>query len=407
METGGAVPLSRGFSGADQAAPLDTNAKFDGHPVSSGAFSEVDKATGEILLGYDPLLKWELQNVARRYLGTGHRLAKCHRIRREDSTIQLRVSDEHKKAFYSGLQTCGLVWLCPVCAPKIQAVRSAELETAIELAKERGLVVDLVTLTLPHRKGQTLAELEEVLRRAYRSMRESRGYRDLTKSLGLVGTVASEEVTWGPETWWHPHVHLLRFRSEGEISSRGKLVTDDLRLFELWRAAVVRRGWETPKLQGFSVQDGTHAHGYVQKLGRPEEAFNWKLSDEMARSHTKRGRGERYTPFDFLRMGATDAEGPWRGLWREYAGVYKGRQQLRWSKGLRERLGVQQMGSDEQIAESIGETWSWARDLTDRDWAVIRRFDARGELLQLAPHVGRAGVEIYMQQLYEREKRHG
>lgn len=399
MRQGSSVPLSRGLSGADQAAPLDTNAKFVGHPVQDGVSEGVNRETGEVLQSYDPLLKWELQDVARRYLPTGHRLANCHRVRREDSSVQLRMSEERQKAFYSGLQTCGLVWLCPVCAPKIQAVRSSELEQAIERAEAEGLVVDLVTLTLPHRRGQTLAELEGVLRHAYRSMQNARGYRELRKELGLAGTVASEELTWGPETGWHPHLHVLRFRAAGPVSKQGKMTAADLRLFELWRSAVERRGWESPKLAGFSVQDGSQAHAYVQKLGDPKEAFTWRLSDEMARSHTKRGRGLRYTPFDFLRMGAEDAEGPWRGLWREYAEVYKGRQQLRWSKGLRERLGVVSQGTDEQIAESVGERWTWARELSSDDWALVRRHRARGVLLQVAEQAGRSGVDLYLREL--------
>lgn len=402
METGGVVPLSRGLSGVAERPSLDTNAKFVGHPVQDGVSEGVDRETGEVLQSYDPLLKWELQDVARRYLPTGHRLANCHRVRREDSSVQLRMSEERQKAFYSGLQTCGLVWLCPVCAPKIQAVRAGELEQAIEQAEAEGLLVDLVTLTLPHRRGQSLKELEEVLRHAYRSMQNSRGYRELREAVGLVGTVASEELTWGPETGWHPHLHILRFRRTGGMSRRGKLTAADLRLFELWRSAVERRGWESPNLCGFSVQDGSHAHQYVQKLARPEEAFTWGLPDEMARSHTKRGRGERYTPFDLLRMGAEGAEGPWKALWREYAEVYKGRQQLRWSKGLRERLAVGSLGTDEQIAESLGESWTWARDLDAEDWALVRRHRARGVLLQVAELAGRSGVELYLTELRRR-----
>jgi len=356
-----------------------------------------------VLQGYDPLLKWELQDVARRYLPEGHRLAKCHRIRRADAkNVEVRCSEEHASAFYAGLQTCGLVWLCPVCAPKIQAVRAAELELAIELAEERGLMVDLVTLTLPHKRGDSLREVEAVLRKAYRSMQQSRGYRVLEAELFMFGTVASEELTWGPGTGWHPHVHLLRFRrGGGEVSRKGKLTALDLRLFELWKASVGRRGWELPTLAGFSVQDGTQAARYVQKLARPEEAFTWGLADEMTRSHTKRGRSRvRYTPFDLLRQGAEGVEGPWKSLWREYAEVYKGRQQLRWSKGLRERLGVVSMGTDEEIVEGIGERYSWCRFLAPEEWQLIRKHKARGVLLQVAVIAGRSGVELFLEELW-------
>lgn len=404
MDVGRAGPLEEGRPGAGTAPPLITNAKFVCHPVQDSVSGGWNLATGEVIETWDPLLKWELQDVARRFLPRGHRLANCHRVRREDSSIQVRFSEEHTKAFYSGLQTCGLGWLCPVCAPKIQAVRAAELQRAIDQAAELG-VVDMVTLTVPHRKGQSLQEVDGVRRRAWRSMQNTRGYRDLAKELGLVGVVVSDEVTWGPETGWHPHAHVLRFRRPGPVSRRGKLTRPDLRLFELWRGAVERRGWETPKLGGFSVQDGSRAAEYVAKLGKPEEAFTWGLADEMTRSHTKRGRsGLRFTPFDFLRAGAEGREGPWGGLWREYAAAVKGRQQLRWSQGLRERLGVFDVGTDEEIAESIGEAWTWARDLGPEDWHVVRRYRVRGELLRVAELTGRAGVDLFLGELHRRAR---
>ena len=367
----------------------------------------MDLETGEILPPFDPLLKWELQNVARRFLPRGHRLAKCHRIRRADSSVQVRVREEDRKAFYAGLQTCGLVWLCPVCAPKIQAYRAAELALAIEQATAQGLLVELVTFTAPHSRSDRLSDLEEKAGKAFRSMMNGRPYRRLVEELGIVGSIAAGEVTWGEVNGWHPHRHTLRFRKSGPaLGSRHKLAAHDLELFGLWRSAVERHGLGKADVRAFSVEDGSKANEYVQKMATEAVRFRWGTEDEMARSHTKRGRFGNMTPFDFLRMGAAGVQGSWEHLWREYAAAYKGKTQLRWSKGLRNRLGVTETATDEQLSESLGERWSWARDLTDDDWRLVRAWNGRGELLQVAAQAGKEGIDHYLAELRRREE-HG
>lgn len=407
MDDGSAVPTFSGPFWAENRPPLDTNAKLGGQPANSGSFGKVDSETGEVLPPFDPLLKWELQNVARRFLPRGHRLAKCHRIRRAESVVEVRASEEHGRAFYAGLQTCGLVWLCPVCAPKIQAYRAAELALAIEQAQDQGLVVELVTFTAPHSRSDSLADLEERAGKAFRSMTNGRPYRRLSAELGIVGSVSAGELTWGELNGWHPHRHTLRFRKAGPaMGSRHKLAAHDLEIFGLWRSAVERHGLGRADVRGFSVEDGSRASEYVQKMATEAVRFRWGTEDEMARSHTKRGRFGNLTPFDFLRMGAAGAEGAWGRLWREYAAAYKGKTQLRWSPGLRNLLGVTETATDEQLAQSLGESWSWARELSDDDWRLVRAWNARGELLQVATLAGREGVEHYLAELRRRE-RHG
>jgi len=399
VDAGSAVPPSRGLSRAAERPALDTIASYPSIPSQTQVSAPLDLATGELLQAFDSLAKWELQNVARRYLDAGHRLSFCHRVRKADDSVQVRMASEQPRAFYAGLQTCGLVWLCPVCAPKIQAVRAAELKLAIEHASAEGLHVDMVVLTIPHGRRDDLRELVAGFRKAYASMTQSRAYRELAAELGLVGTVVSHEVTWGEGSGWHPHAHVLRFRERGgPPAPSGELHDHDARLFEMWRRAVERRGLGKPTVRAFRVQDARQAHEYVQKLARAGR-FAWGIDDEMVRSHSKRGREGRFSPFDLLRQGAEGTEGPWRELWRTYAAVYKGSRQLVWSNGLKRRLGASEGRTDSEIAESIGERYVWARILTDDDWALVRRHKARGVLLQVAELAGRDGIELYLSEL--------
>ena len=65
-----------------------------------------------------------------------------------------RSADGH--AFTSGLQTCGSVWICPICSFKIRMKRAIELAVAIAVHKGRGGSVLLLTLTTQHSHGEPL-----------------------------------------------------------------------------------------------------------------------------------------------------------------------------------------------------------------------------------------------------------
>ncbi len=45
------------------------------------------------------------------------------------SQVEIRIKDGG--AYYCGVETCGNVWLCPVCSPKIHHRRAEELRTAL------------------------------------------------------------------------------------------------------------------------------------------------------------------------------------------------------------------------------------------------------------------------------------
>ena len=134
-------------------APLGTNAKF------SAVSEKVDPETGEVTGGapaYDPMLarvqRFMLQSVARRFLPKS-RTDKCLRLRTKGKEIQVWQSTEYKTASYAGLQTCGSVWACPVCAAKIAERRRAEVVAAMaaHMADGGGMLLLTIAATLQRR----------------------------------------------------------------------------------------------------------------------------------------------------------------------------------------------------------------------------------------------------------------
>ncbi|RYF42549.1 MAG: hypothetical protein EOO38_19610, partial [Cytophagaceae bacterium] len=138
------------------AAALGSNAKYSAPPQA------VDPDTGEITGGeqvYNPMLarvqRFMLQSVARRFL-PGSRTDKCMRLRQGSKEIQVWQSKEHKTTSYSGLQTCGSVWACPVCSAKIAERRRVEIIAAMAAHKAAGGCMHLLTLTAPHQRSDAL-----------------------------------------------------------------------------------------------------------------------------------------------------------------------------------------------------------------------------------------------------------
>src|SRR5215467_13175961 len=64
------------------------------------------------------------------------------------SQVEIRIKDG--SAYYCGLETCGNVWLCPVCSAKIHRRRADELRDALTVWESQGHAATLVTITVPH-----------------------------------------------------------------------------------------------------------------------------------------------------------------------------------------------------------------------------------------------------------------
>ena len=94
-----------------------------------------DAETGEVFTPKDSaksrVERWALKSVVNRLLPAS-RTSKCMVLRAPITgvglmPIEIHRSKQHKKSFYHGLMTCGDVWNCPVCNPKISERRRGEL----------------------------------------------------------------------------------------------------------------------------------------------------------------------------------------------------------------------------------------------------------------------------------------
>lgn len=328
--------------------------------------------------------KWHLQDAARHLLPDEKQLGHCHKtIARRSDGVEIWASE--KGAYFHGLVQCGSVWLCPVCSEKISQVRGRELQQAIDNAMDYGHGVQLVTLTVRHGRDLALKDLLTSFTKAVRRLKSGRAYEKLLKDFGILGEVRALEVTHGEANGWHPHTHALTF-SHGPLPVYGKarLSSTDRRrsltrlrrrLFVLWYRACSKEGLPLPSYRrGVDVRPAKYAADYVAKFG---------FAAELVKTMRKKGREGRRNQWKML---ADAAAGDKRAAWlfREYAGNFKGRRQLFWSRGLREKLSLDEELTEQQ-AMDLHDDDAEMLFLVDPDtWAVVLRANARASVLVAA-----------------------
>jgi len=374
----------------ESAASLGTYAKSENK-------TRIDPETGEILGLIDPMEsrvnRFILQQVARKLLPKT-RTNYCLRLRQKGKQIEVWKSHEFKTASFVGLQTCGSVWACPVCAAKIAERRRAEVVAAMAAHKAAGGSVTLLTLTAPHQRTDNLADLLAKLKKALNSFKNDRHVKAIFKAMGIIGDIKALEVTHGrlspSNNGWHPHYHVLQFGGLGEaLVALDWLQMVDMEdvLYQRWAAACVRAGLGEPsRAHGLKLDDGSKAAKYVSK---------WGLEDEMTKGHTKKAlHGE--TPFDFLRAYLADPNDKQAGaLFREFAETFKGKRQLVWSRGLKKRYAIGEL-TDEELSAQTDDQARLLGQITLEQWCDVLAVEGRGVVLQLASSSGWDAVAVYL-----------
>lgn len=345
--------------------------------------------------------RFKLQRVARDWLkptvnpkGKPWRTVNCSWATTTRDGVAVLQHAQTQRAHYGHLQRCGSVWTCPVCAARISEVRATEVASAMTLHTAADGIALMVTWTHSHTRDDELKQLIEGQRKAMSMMTSWRAYKDITARLGLVGTIRARELTYGDASGWHPHMHdvwLIRSKlSANQI--------EDLRLelFGLWLRACVKVGLPLPNAaHGVQVARAYSPAEYLAKWGRDSK---WGTSRELTKATSKRGRRNRYTPFDLLRGVGTITPDRAQRLWREYAQAMHGARQLTWSRGLRSAMGIADI-SDEEIAEGGEELTSLLTLIKPDDWRRVLKFEGRATVLELAESGGAGAVRAYLSAL--------
>jgi hypothetical protein len=335
-----------------------------------------------------------LQAVARLAL-PDEKIKGCLRwVARASNGVDVIHDLEHKRGGFKGLQTCALRWGDPVCAAKIAQRRRVEVEQGIAAARDRGWSVLLLTFTFSHGPADALRPTLGRFLEAQGDMCRARAYRALMEHYGAVGTIKALECGVGCNGW-HPHRHVLLFLDD-ELSAL-EVVALEAAVYALWSARAAAVGLGMDRRHGLRVQSTWGAVGdYVAK---------WGIAAEL--TQPKSGRGSHLSPFELLVLADETGEAAALTLFREFYSVFKGKNQLVWSRGLRKVLGVGVEASDAEIAAEVQASAVVLAHLDLPEWDAVAYFDDRGEdtrarLQALANDPDPAPVVVFLSDLMRR-----
>jgi hypothetical protein len=312
--------------------------------------------------------RYMAQSVARIAL-PNERVAKCLRLARNGSQVEVWKHLKTEKSFYNGLLVCGSVWTCPVCAAKISERRKEEISQAFNMHKSEGGKIALLTLTFRHKKHYRLIDMLEKFTSALAKFRSGKRYQQVRESMGLIGSIRVFEITYGEKNGFHPHIHLALFYTKPIILQMFKSV-----MTELWLKALSKFGLDGLEDISLDLQDGSKAEEYIAKHG------TWTLEQELSKSHIKKGKQGSFTPFDLLREFIVTGEVLYINLFKEYAEAMKGKRQIQWSPNLKKRFIIEDK-TDEVIASEKVEQADLLGLIPYDVWKVILKREIRSNFL--------------------------
>lgn len=331
------------------------------------------------------LLKHDVKN---RKDSNIHRTRFCQVVRayQADSiVVNISTKDADGGASLSGVQTCGSVWTCPVCASRIAAQRGKEIGHAIDYMAEYGHIPLMLTNTAWHSKEMPLAWLKNKFKQAHRYFVQSRRWRELKELFGIKHSIKAVEVLYGFENGWHPHQHAIVFAHADAIKSASheqleSWVSD---VQNLWMKSLERYGLTGIKEIALDVKmSGDVKKDYLAKLGlQPNDTAS--LEYEISGGLNKEGKGR--TVWSMLYSARTGIE-RFEELYIEYAKAMSGDNWITWSHGLKELCRIEEIADEEaaNIFADIDAPTEPLMTISDDEFMPVRKLYAIGDLLDIA-----------------------
>jgi hypothetical protein len=324
------------------------------------------------------------------------RVENCHRLRTGKAIgVDLKKKPEDLRAHYFGLQTCGSVWVCPVCASYISEARCKQVQESIENWRNRSVCnsVIMVTWTTPHYLHQKLEDVLELQDSAIKNMKNQRErtkkfktYKSIMSEMCAIGSYTGREVTFG-RNGWHPHRHELFFVP---VASERNLKVWRIELTLAFMTACEKVGLEIKDLgaffkRGVCISQVNEDDGYtrIAKYLTTVEGKNWTAAQELTKGNCKGGKNGNITPFGMLNavMEGSIHSRLYSYKFHEYALAMHGKKQFFPTPGLAKFLRVDHK-TDQEIVEDSLQGVDYAK-LDLEDWEMILNMNIRGEVLSM------------------------
>lgn len=334
--------------------------------------------------------RYWMQNLARELM-PNHRVHICCRFFSHDAQeIKVVFRPTKKTANFKGLARCASIWICPVCGSVISEKRKSELKRAT--VAHTGDIL-MVSYTMRHNRSEDLGDLLTALKAAFRDFMAGSYGEDFRRNYGVVGSVRALEITHG-SNGWHPHIHQMVFCSK---LSDERVANVELELKRRWITHLRKQGRDATNANGLDVKkDSDFIAQYISKFGHMPTQSAWGFEHELSKTVSKKGRNGGRSPLQLLEdYGEGDKQAG--ELFKIYGLNTVGEKQLIWSRGLREKLGID-VESDEDVMEKEEKDGNFRvlAVLDGYEWSVVRKRKLQPFLLVLAMDGDASKVEQYL-----------
>jgi len=306
--------------------------------------------------------------------------------------LDVPVVSDGKKHSFKNVTVCGSVWSCPVCAYKIQSVRTNQMISAMKKNRELGGSCIFATLTFPHTRADILEKMLICFTKSLSTMKGKVAFRRACDSLGIHSKVRSLEVTWGRKNGWHPHSHEVYFSDR--ILTVSEIKNLESKIFEQWVIACKKSGLGEPSRRyGIDIR-------YMKSSDDDEKigSYMCKFSHEVVMSGSKYARQkDRYTPFSMLQALNERYSYELANRFREYSVVFKGRRQLFGLSELLKKFDIEDCNEIEAAERGI------VREVVDvltlAEYNSISYYKKQSHVIALYDSVGRDTARAYISSL--------
>lgn len=316
-------------------------------------------------------LKWRLRDHAGRFLPVSsqphwsgearevaHRVGRCGRYLVGGAATVLCGIDG---ARYVGLETCGSVWLCPVCASKIAEGRRGDIERMLDAhVTGKRIAIDpqgqwemhqrmtieatpgavyMLTLTIPHRAWSDLRTMREAITDCWTRTMRGAPWQRMKARCAVAGVIRAMEVTHG-KNGWHPHLHVLILAGDLDAEAQEGF---RVWLADRWAGMVEKAGLGAVNGHGVDFYRASR----VQDVG--DYIAKWGCDSELAHWHVKKSKGGNRSPWQLL-ADAADGDHFARMRWLEFAACFAGTRHITMSHGLRDLYLADRELTDSELA---------------------------------------------------------
>mgnify|MGYP007069934107 CR=1 FL=1 len=168
-----------------------------------------------------------------------------------------------------GLSTCKRILYCAECNKAYLWKKSLLMKKVEEYVQQENLTPTMITLTIPHKLTDKLADLRTKLDKATRnflSARTNKLMKGINQSVGNEGYIYRNDITYNENSGWNPHCHIVQLNKISYSENQKNELADEFAR-QLEQAGLYLNRFDKLKLQ-VNFADNFTSLNYLTKYNQ-------------------------------------------------------------------------------------------------------------------------------------------